>query len=103
MLTLHGILDVNNDGVISFDDFMLLAKNFSELGYLTPAEYQELVEMMKKTWSEQWGEITQYNLVTAEQFLADMHQSLNDKYLVKKMHRLLPYFLWLWIRTIPVS
>lgn len=28
MRTMHGIFDVNNDGVISFDDFNILADKF---------------------------------------------------------------------------
>lgn len=28
MRTMHGIFDVNNDGVISFEDFKILADNF---------------------------------------------------------------------------
>lgn len=47
MRTLHGILDVNNDGVISFDDYLLLAKKFSDLGHLTPKEYEEFIQVMK--------------------------------------------------------
>lgn len=91
MRTLHGILDVNNDGVISFDDYLLLAKKFSDLGHLTPKEYEEFIQVMKQTWEEQWGEISPYNLVTAEQFLVDMHHALNDKDLIKKVHLFLPY------------
>lgn len=92
MRTLHAILDINNDGVISFDDFMLLAKKFTDLGHLQPATSTEFLNVMKKSWEEQWGEITPYNLVTAEQYLTDMHHTLNDKELVKKIGRFLPYF-----------
>lgn len=92
MRTFHKILDVNHDGIISFDDFLLLAKKFSNLGHLDPTEYEEFMTIMKQTWEAQWGEITPYNLVTAEQFLTDMHHALNDKDLVKKIHGLLPYF-----------
>lgn len=35
MRTFHGILDVNKDGVISFDDFKLLADRFVNLGHLS--------------------------------------------------------------------
>lgn len=35
MRTLHSHLDVNKDGVISYDDFMLLGERFSELGHLS--------------------------------------------------------------------
>jgi len=91
MRTLHGILDINNDGVISFDDFMLLSRKFTDLGHLRPETSTEFIDVMKKTWEEQWGEITPYNLITAEQFLTDMHHVLNDKDLIKKMGQFLPY------------
>jgi hypothetical protein len=41
MRTLHNILDVNKDGVISFDDFQLLADKFGSLGNLTDDEFKE--------------------------------------------------------------
>lgn len=47
MRTLHGVLDVNNDGVISYDDFMLLTENFATQGHLSPAEKEEFREIMK--------------------------------------------------------
>jgi hypothetical protein len=43
------------------------------------------------TWEEQWGEITPYNLVTVEQYLADMSHVLSDKQLKKRAHNFLPY------------
>lgn len=36
MRTLHSHLDVNKDGVISYDDFMLLGERFADLGHLGP-------------------------------------------------------------------
>lgn len=36
MRTLHSHLDVNKDGIISYDDFMLLAERFSTIGDLSP-------------------------------------------------------------------
>lgn len=91
MRTLHRILDVNRDGVISFDDFKLLAKRFTDLGHLSPETSVEFMEVMKQTWEEQFGEITPYNLVTAEQFLTDFHHRLNDEDMVKRIGRFLPY------------
>lgn len=115
MRTIHGILDINNDGVISYDDFKLLVNKFSSLGHLSEAdcdEFHELITVslniyiyytkyyyyftifiyqLQKTWEEQWGEISQYNLVTAEQFLNEMRHRLNDKYQSKKIHLFLPY------------
>ncbi|KAH8266871.1 hypothetical protein KR026_005936 [Drosophila bipectinata] len=91
MRTLHRILDVNHDGVVSYDDFNLLAKRFNDLGHLTPEVAAEFNDVIKQTWEEQFGEITPYNLVTAEQFLTDLHHRLNDKKMAKRIGRFLPY------------
>lgn len=91
MRTLHRIMDVNHDGVISFDDFNLLAKRFNDLGHLSPEVADEFIDVIKQTWEEQFGEITPYNLVTAEQFLTDLHHRLNDKKMAKRIGRFLPY------------
>lgn len=91
MRTLHRILDVNRDGVISFDDFKLIAKRFTDLGHLTPETSAEFEQVMRQTWEEQFGEITPYNLVTAEQFLVEVHHRLNDEQMVKRIGRFLPY------------
>lgn len=91
MRTLHRIMDVNHDGVISYDDFTLLAKRFSDLGHLSEDVAAEFNEVIKQTWEEQFGEITPYNLVTAEQFLTDLHHRLNDKKMAKRIGRFLPY------------
>lgn len=91
MRTLHGVLDVDNNSVISFDDFVILADKFGKLGHLTAKELEEFQGVMREIWEKQWGEITPYNLVTTEQYLADMHHVVNDKYLRKKCHRFLPY------------
>jgi len=47
MRTLHGIFDVNNDGVISFDDFKCLANNFGDLGHLSREEMVEFLEVLR--------------------------------------------------------
>ncbi|KAL7743822.1 hypothetical protein ACLKA6_000229 [Drosophila palustris] len=91
MRTLHRIMDVNHDGVISYDDFSLLAKRFSDLGHLSPEVAAEFTDVIKQTWEEQFGEITPYNLVNAEQFLTDLHHRLNDKKMAKRIGRFLPY------------
>lgn len=91
MRTLHSLLDVNNDGVISFDDFQVLAKNFVALGHLTPEAEAEFREVLKKTWETQWGEITPYNLVNAEQYLTEMHHAVNDKSQRGRIHQFLPF------------
>lgn len=91
MRTLHGVFDINNDGVISFDDFMMLADKFGDLGHMNPDEIEEFKSIMKSTWEAQWGEITPYNLVTVEQYLTDMHHVVNEKALHKKCHNFLPF------------
>lgn len=91
MRTLHRIMDVNHDGVISYDDFTLLAKRFIDLGHLSPKVAAEFNDVIRHTWEEQFGEITPYNLVNAEQFLTDLHHRLNDKKMAKRMGRFLPY------------
>lgn len=91
MRTFHKILDVNRDGVISFDDFELLAKRFHDLGHLKETCYAELQNELKHMWVETFGEINQYNLVTAEQFLTDFHHRLNDESMIKRFTRFLPY------------
>lgn len=47
MRTMHGIFDVNNDGVISFDDFTILADKFGDLGHLSPEEMEKFRDVMK--------------------------------------------------------
>lgn len=91
MRTLHSLLDVNNDGVISYDDFKLLADKFTALGHLKSEAHDEFLEVLQQTWEEQWGEITPYNLISAEQYLTEMHHTINDKELRDKIHRWLPY------------
>ncbi|XP_058447408.1 sarcoplasmic calcium-binding protein [Malaya genurostris] len=91
MRTLHGLLDVNNDGVISYDDFMLLTEKFSALGHLDKHAKEEFRQIMESTWIQQWGAISPYNLITVEQYLTEMQHVVNDKDLKKKVHRFLPY------------
>lgn len=89
--TFHGIIDVNKDGVISFDDFALLADRFINLGHLSEKEAKEFRQIIRNLWEKQWGEITPYNLVTVEQYLEDMHHVLNDRELMRRAHSFLPY------------
>ncbi|XP_013112255.1 sarcoplasmic calcium-binding protein [Stomoxys calcitrans] len=91
MRTLHRILDINRDGVISFDDFKLLHKRFTDLGHLNEELSAEFLHVMEETWKEQFGEITPYNLINADQFLTDLHHRLNDKKMFKTMGKFLPY------------
>ncbi|XP_047032925.1 sarcoplasmic calcium-binding protein [Helicoverpa zea] len=91
MRTVHNILDVDKDGLISFNDFLLFAERFKALGHLSDQQAEEFTSIIKLTWEEQWGAIDPYNFVTVEQYLEDMHHVLNDKSLKKKAHRWLPY------------
>ncbi|XP_076628133.1 sarcoplasmic calcium-binding protein [Colletes latitarsis] len=91
MRTLHSHLDVNKDGVISYDDFMLLGDRFSELGHLTPESKAEFKKVLNEMWEEQWGEISPYNLICIEKYLEEMHHVLNDSSLKKKCHHFLPF------------
>ena len=47
MRTLHGVLDVNKDGVISYDDFMLLTEKFASLGHLDAKAKNEFRDIMR--------------------------------------------------------
>lgn len=91
MRTLHGLLDVNNDGVISYEDFKLLADSFAALGHLNAEEQKEFNEVLRRTWETQWGEPTPYNLVNVEQYLNEMHHAINDHELRDKIHHFLPF------------
>ncbi|XP_053979683.1 sarcoplasmic calcium-binding protein [Hylaeus volcanicus] len=91
MRTLHSHLDVNKDGVISYDDFMLLGERFSDLGHLSPKAKAEFKKVLNDMWEEQWGEISPYNLICIEKYLEEMHHVLNDPSLKKKCHHFLPY------------
>lgn len=51
MRTLHSHLDINKDGVISHDDFMLLAERFSNLGHLTPELKKEFKKVINVSQS----------------------------------------------------
>lgn len=47
MRTFHRVLDVNKDGVISYDDFMLLTERFIELGHLNEKHTEAFRKLMK--------------------------------------------------------
>ena len=91
MRTLHSHLDVNKDGVISYDDFMLLGDRFCDLGHLSPKAKAEFKNILNEMWMEQWGEISPYNLICVEKYLEEMQHVLNDSSLKKKCHHFLPY------------
>ncbi|XP_045454211.1 sarcoplasmic calcium-binding protein [Melitaea cinxia] len=91
MRTVHNILDVDKDGLISFNDFLLFSERFKSLGNLDEKQAKEFSDIIKLTWEEQWGVIDPYNYVTVEQYLEDMNHMLNDKNLKKRAHQWLPY------------
>lgn len=91
MRTFHALLDVNKDGVISFEDFSLLADRFIKLGNLSEKQTAEFKKIIKDLWVQQFGEINPYNLITVEQYLEIMHNVLNDKRRVNHVHGFLPY------------
>lgn len=47
MRTLHSHLDVNKDGVLSYDDFMLLGERFAKLGHLTDQQKEEFQAVLR--------------------------------------------------------
>lgn len=51
MRTLHNHLDINKDGVISHDDFMLFTERFTNLGHLTPELKIEFKKIMNVSQS----------------------------------------------------
>ncbi|EZA47977.1 hypothetical protein DMN91_012329 [Ooceraea biroi] len=91
MRTLHNHLDVNKDGVISYEDFMLLGNRFSELGHLSSEATKDFRKVLNEMWEEQWGEISPYNLIGVEKYIEEMHHVLNDSSLKKKCHHFLPF------------
>jgi hypothetical protein len=111
MRTVHAIMDLNKDGVVSFDDFKMLGDRFIELGHLTTEQQTEFRNTLKVTfaernpafsclfwfpidqsiWEEQWGPADPYNMVNAYQYLDNMFHIMNDKSLKKKAHRFLPF------------
>ncbi|PSN47012.1 hypothetical protein C0J52_15335 [Blattella germanica] len=91
MRTFHGVIDLNKDGVVSFDDFKILAERFVSLGHLSEKQQRDFQNVLKELWEKQWGVLDCYNLVTTEQYLLNMQHVLNDSSLKKKAHHFLPY------------
>lgn len=88
---MHGIFDVNNDGVISFDDFVMLAEKFGDLGHLSKQEMADFLNVLKSIWETNWGAVEPYNTISVEQYLNDMYRVVTDKSLKKNVHKFLPY------------
>lgn len=64
MRTLHGIFDVNNDGVISFDDFVMLAEKFGDLGHLSKQEMDGFLGVLKVSPTCKWSGCAKLKLLT---------------------------------------
>ena len=47
MRTHHEVLDINKDGVVSWDDFETLIKKFTELGHLSPKEMESFTDALR--------------------------------------------------------
>lgn len=50
MRTVHNILDVDKDGLISFNDFLLFAERFKSLGHLDDQQAEEFISIIKVFW-----------------------------------------------------
>ncbi|KAG8224656.1 hypothetical protein J437_LFUL005158 [Ladona fulva] len=91
MYTIHALMDINNDGVVSWDDFVIIADRFVNLGHLSPKQQKEFRAALKMVWEQQWGTEHPYNMVTMEQYIANITHVRNDRSLKKKAHLFLPY------------
>jgi hypothetical protein len=47
MRTFHGVIDINKDGIVSYDDFIILAERFGSLGHLTENQQREFQDVLK--------------------------------------------------------
>lgn len=47
MRTHHQVLDINKDGVVSWDDFETLIKKFTELGHLSAEEVGSFTDALR--------------------------------------------------------
>jgi hypothetical protein len=47
MRTFHSVIDINKDGVISYDDFIILADRFISLGHLSENQEREFRDVLK--------------------------------------------------------
>ncbi|KAK4325040.1 hypothetical protein Pmani_004351 [Petrolisthes manimaculis] len=93
MRTHHQMLDINKDGVVSWDDFETLISKFKELGHLSPKEVANFTDVLRHVWEEEWGASGDpYIFIGPEQFLAQMEHVVNTKDLRKRVAKPLPYF-----------
>lgn len=47
MRTHHQVIDLNKDGVVSWDDFEVLIARFTELGHLSPKEISKFTDALR--------------------------------------------------------
>ncbi|XP_042864547.1 sarcoplasmic calcium-binding protein-like [Penaeus japonicus] len=93
MRTHHQVIDLNKDGVVSWDDFEVLIAKFTELGHLSPKEISKFTDALRHVWEEEWGASGDpYIFIGQEQFLAQMEHVVNTKPLRKRVASPLPYF-----------
>jgi len=93
MRTHHVAMDVNKDGVISWDDFQAMIDRFRATGILTSQELDSLEVALKHVWEEEWGAAGDpYAFINQEQFIANMEHVVNSKELRKNVGKPLPYF-----------
>ncbi|KAG0714536.1 Sarcoplasmic calcium-binding protein [Chionoecetes opilio] len=80
MRTHHEVLDINKDGVVSWDDFETLIKNFTELGHLSSDEVASFTDAVRHVWEEEWGASGDpYVFIGQEQFLLQMEHVAVDR------------------------
>ncbi|KAK8743805.1 hypothetical protein OTU49_001275 [Cherax quadricarinatus] len=93
MRTHHSLIDVNKDGVVSWDDFEALISRFKQLGHLSPEEVSKFTDAIRHVWEEEWGASGDpYVFIGQEQFLMQMEHVVNTKDLRKKVASPLVYF-----------
>ncbi|XP_047368488.1 uncharacterized protein LOC124956564 [Vespa velutina] len=86
---LHSHLDVNKDGIINYDDFMLQIERFSKIRDFSTEATIEFIKILTTLWGELWREVNPYNLISIEKYIEEMHHVLNDPCLKKKCHSFL--------------
>jgi len=92
MRTYHRVMDVNNDGTVSWDDFQEMARKFAELGHLSEQQQTEFAAQLKFIWENNWGASGDpYCFITEEALLTSMEHVVNTKDLARKTDKFLPY------------
>lgn len=93
MRTHHVAMDVNKDGVVSWDDFEQMIQRFGTIGLLKPEEKQSFEDALRHVWEEEWGASGDpYAFINQEQFITNMEHVVNSDELRKKVAKPLPFF-----------